>query len=76
MNKLFDLVTSQISSFNQSIGPNHEVALLFPGMGNRYFFPSTAEQGRIEFVRCLQSARCGSQSGRQGDARQHGAGRG
>jgi hypothetical protein len=43
MNKLFDLVTSQITSFNQSIGPGHEVALLFPGMGNRYFFPSAAD---------------------------------
>jgi hypothetical protein len=43
MNKLFDLVTSQISSFNQAIGPNHEVALLFPGMGNRFFFPWSAD---------------------------------
>ena len=33
-------------------------------------------QGCIEFVGRLQAARCGSQSGRQGDARQHGAGRG
>jgi len=43
MNKLYDLITSQISSFNLSIGPGHEVALLFPGLGDRYFFPTLAD---------------------------------
>jgi hypothetical protein len=50
MNRLFDLVTQQLDTFGQDIGPNHNVGVYLPGFAGHHFLPKLVDDYNPQIV--------------------------